>query len=98
MRVLIFSTNSVWNISQSKNNLAICHKCTYVFIHRSRYSYQISEKLEISREIFEKYWNINMKNLSVTAELFCADTKTYLTNLVLVFRNFGNTRKNWKAK
>jgi len=34
---------------------------------------------------------------SVTAELFCADAKAHMTNLVVAFHNFGNTHKYGKA-
>ena len=56
--VLIFSTNSVWNISHSKKISArsrYCQKCTLVFTLSASYSRQILMKLEFSPQIFEKY-------------------------------------------
>jgi hypothetical protein len=38
-----------------------------------------------------------MKIHRVRAELFCADAKTHMTNLVVAFHNFGNKHKNGKA-
>jgi len=59
MCVLDFSTTFVRNISHSKNNSArYCHKCTQVFMCGTHLcSCYIFRKLEIYRQIFEKYWN-----------------------------------------
>jgi hypothetical protein len=38
-----------------------------------------------------------MKIRLVTSDLFCADAKTHLTNLVVAFHNFGKTHKNGKV-
>jgi hypothetical protein len=65
----------------------------------SRYSCQISIKLELSRQIFEKYSNIKFH--SVGAELFHADGRTdgqtYMTKLIVIFRSFANAPKNCKV-
>jgi hypothetical protein len=46
-------------LSHSKKKLARCyHKCTYVFMQSIRYFCQVLMKLEFSRRIFEKSWNI----------------------------------------
>jgi len=59
MCVLIFSTTFVWNISHSKKNSTIYdHKCTLFFMQGTRCSRHILMKLEFSRQIFEKYSNI----------------------------------------
>jgi hypothetical protein len=48
--VWIFSTNFVWNISRSKKN------STYFGLHvKGPHSFEIVLKLEVSRQIFEKY-------------------------------------------
>ena len=55
MRLLIFSTTSIWNISHSA---IYYHKCTMIFMWSTCLSSQILMKLEISRQILEKYSNI----------------------------------------
>jgi len=56
--VLIFCTTTVRKISHSKKNWArYDHKCTSVFMKSTLFSYQILTKLEIYRQIFEKYQN-----------------------------------------
>ena len=51
-------------------------------------------KLEVTRQIFEKYSNINfIRARSVGAELFHSDGRTDMT-LIVVFRNFVNAPKN----
>jgi hypothetical protein len=65
MRVLIFCTNFVWNISHCKDNWATCyHSCTEVFKERTRYSCHIVMKLELSRHIFKKYLDIKYRENS----------------------------------
>jgi hypothetical protein len=57
--VLIFSTNSVWSISYSKNNSARhYHKRTQVFTQSTPYSCHILIKLEFSRQNLKKCSNI----------------------------------------
>ena len=59
MCTLILSTTFIWNIFHSKKNSArCCHECWNVFIESARYSCRILTKLEFSRPIFEKSWNI----------------------------------------
>jgi hypothetical protein len=56
--VLIFFTAYFWNSSHSKKNWATYdQKCMLVFMWSSRYSCQISIKLDFSRQIFEKCSN-----------------------------------------
>jgi len=53
--VLIFSTNFVWNISNSKKNWARCgQKCVFGRHVKYRYSCTILINLEFCRQIFEK--------------------------------------------
>jgi hypothetical protein len=57
--VLIFSTNAVWNISHSKMNWArYDHKYLYWSSCTVRHSCPILMKIEVSRQILEKYSNI----------------------------------------
>ena len=66
----------------------------------ARYSCQILMKLEFSRQIFEKYSNINFhENRPVGIELFHAggsrDTEWQdRTKLITAFRSFANAPKN----
>jgi hypothetical protein len=59
----------------------------------TRYSCQSLEKLEVSRQTFEKYSNF-MKIHPVGAELFHvdgrADGRTGITMLIVAFRHFAN--------
>jgi hypothetical protein len=51
--------NLVLNISHSKKNSArYSYKCINVFIQSTRYSCKLLMKLEISRQVFEKYSNV----------------------------------------
>jgi hypothetical protein len=59
MRVLIFSTSFVPNISHSETNSAsYCHKCEKDFVEGTRYSCRILFKLEFSRQVLDKGSNI----------------------------------------
>ena len=58
MRVLIFSTALVRNISHSKNWARSDKKCILVFMWSTLYYCQSLVRLAISRQIFEKYLNI----------------------------------------
>jgi hypothetical protein len=71
-------------------------------MHRTRYFSQIVMKLEFSRQIFEKYSNINFhENSSSESQVFpCGrrdrqtDTRTDMTKLKVAFRNFANAPKS----
>jgi len=54
----LFSTNFVWNISDSKNWPRYYRTCSAVFTRSARYSCQSLMKLEFSRQIFEISSNI----------------------------------------
>ena len=58
MCVLIFSTTFIWNFLILGRAEWYDHKYTRFFIWSTRYSCQILKKLEFSRQILEKYWNI----------------------------------------
>jgi len=49
--------------------------------------------LEFSRQIFEKYSNINFHENTVEAEIFRAHGRTDMTKLTVALRNFANARK-----
>ena len=53
-------------------------------------------KLEFSRQIFEKNTEISnfTKIRPVGAELFRADVRTDMTNLIVAFRSFANALKH----
>ena len=60
----------------------------------TRYSWWILMKLEFSRQIFEKSWNVKFHNiLSLGAELFSADRQTGGKTDDDAFRNFANAPK-----
>jgi len=72
IRVLIFSTNVVWNISHSKKNAARYYSiCTYVFMQCTRNSWHIVIKLELPRQFLTFCWPCISVHLS-----------RYLTNLM----------------
>jgi hypothetical protein len=55
MCVLIFSTDSVRNVSHSEDKLVrFDQKCALAFMQSTRYSCHILMKPEFSRQIFEK--------------------------------------------
>ena len=56
--VLIFYTYLGWKIWHYKNSTKCYHRCINVFTYSTRYSYQISIKLPIYGNTFEKYSNI----------------------------------------
>ena len=57
--VLIFSTTFVSNVSHSKKNVERYNKkCVLVSIQSNRYSCPILMKIEVSRQIFEKFSNL----------------------------------------
>jgi hypothetical protein len=71
--VLIFSTNSVRNVSHFKKNWARYKKKLRIGLHvKCRYPRQILMKLEFSLEIFEKYSSIKFQKQSVELETNCS--------------------------
>jgi len=52
------------------------HKCTYVFTSSTLYACQIVIKIEICRQILEKYVPSIVKIRPVGAEVFHADRQT----------------------
>jgi len=90
-----FSTN-LSETSHSKKNSAIYdQKCILVFMYSTRYSCQVSMKLQFSLQIFENTQVSNfMKIRSAGAELFHADGQTggnrHTTKTTGAFRNFVN--------
>jgi len=102
IRVLIFSTTRVWNISHSKKNWErYFHKCTYAPMYIGLHvNYQILlsvlKDFEFSGQSFGK--NIQISNFTKIcpfwAELFHADGRTDMTKLTAAFRNFAKTPQN----
>ena len=89
---LIF-TNFGRNISHSKKNSARCyHKCTQAFMQSTRYSSQISIKLEYFQQIF-KFSNVKFHENPSSGSRVVPCGKTYTTNLTAAFRNFANWPK-----
>jgi hypothetical protein len=63
-----------------------------------RYSCQIVMKLELCRQIFEKYSVSDfIKIRPVEAELFHADGRREMTKLVVAFRSVADVPKNERA-
>jgi len=63
-------------------------------MYRTYYSCQISMKLEVSRQTFEKYASNFVKICPVGAALFHADRQMDKTELIVVFRTYANFCKN----
>jgi hypothetical protein len=66
----------------------------------TRYPCQILTKLEFSRQIFEKFLNMNfMKICPVGAKLLNGDGRTVdLMELIIAFRSFAKAPKNQHYK
>ena len=77
-RVLIFSTNIVWNISRSKKNSArYYHKCTYVFMWSAVILVRFEWNLNFLDRFSKNTQILNfMKIRPVEAELFHVDRRT----------------------
>ena len=89
--VLIFPTIFVRNICHSARYY---DKRTYVFKWSACCSCQISNKLEFSREIVEKYSSIKFHEIHLLwAELFHADGETGVMKRIVAFRNFARAPK-----
>jgi hypothetical protein len=85
--VLIFSKTFVSNISRSKKNWArYDRKCIVLFMWNARYSDRILLKREFSRQIFEKYSNINFMNIRPVGTEFHVDGQMEKTNLIVALR------------
>jgi hypothetical protein len=98
MCVSIFSMTLVWKIINFKNNLERQIKNVHRRSRKVPHSCQISMKLEFSRQIFEKYLNIEfLKNPSSGSRVFpCGETDVPADTmkLIVAFRNFVNAPKN----
>jgi hypothetical protein len=111
MCVSIFSTSFVWNVSHSENNSTrYYHKCTSVFMQRTRYFRHILIKLEFSWQISEKYSNTKRHKNPSSGRWFvpCArtdgqtdrqtDRQTDMTEPIVAFRNFAKAPNNTDEK
>jgi hypothetical protein len=77
----VFSATFLWNISHSKKNWSIYHKCTQVFMQSACYSCQILMKRELRQQIFEKFWNIRFhENPSIGSRVVSFGQTEGLTN------------------
>jgi hypothetical protein len=92
--VSIFSATLVWNISHSKKNSARQHKCAKVFMWSTRFSCRILLTLEFSRQIFEKYLNLEFHENPSSGSRVIPCWRTDMTELIVAFRNFANAPKN----
>ena len=61
-----------------------------------RYSWQILMKLEFSRQIFEKYPNFKFNKTLPSGSQVVPYRRTYITKLIVAFRNFGNAPKKYE--
>ena len=100
--VLIFSTPFVWNITPSKKEqVRYDKKCPLVFMYNPGYSCQILMKLEFSRQIFEKSWNVifheNPSSGSRIVSWGRTDGKADMTKLIVAFRHFANAPEKLKV-
>jgi hypothetical protein len=101
MRVSIFSTNFVWNISHSKKNREMW-SYMYIDLHvKYRYSCQILIKFQYSQQIFEKYSNIKFHENPYSGSRVVwqgrtdaqTNGRTDMTKQTIAFRNFENGSK-----
>jgi hypothetical protein len=83
------------NVSHSTNNSAThYHNCTPAFTQSSRYSSQISIKLEyFQTDFLDSQMSNFIKIRPVGAQLFHAEGQTDTTNRSAAFRNFANCHK-----
>jgi hypothetical protein len=103
MCVLIFSTTFVYNIFDSKNNLARYRQNAEKFSCRlPNYFFRILMKFKFSGQIFENVSNIkfNQSAYSGSRVVPCGQTDghTDVTKLIVAFRNFANAPKNEKSE
>jgi len=94
MRVSIFCTTFVWNVSHSNKNWARYGKDKYWSTCKVTYSCQILMKLEFF-DRFSKNTRISdfMKIRPVGAELFL---RADVTKVAVASRNFANAPKKWE--
>ena len=62
---------------------------------KCRYYFQISMKLEFSRQIFEKSSNIKFHENPSSGSRVVPCRRTDMTKLIVAFRNFANAPKNY---
>ena len=97
LRVLIFSTTFIGNISHSKKNWATYKKCLLAFISITSYSCHILKKLEFSQQTFYRYSNKFQENPSSVSRAVPNGRRKDTTKLIVVFRNSVNAAKKWKT-
>jgi len=92
MCVLNFSTTSVWNIFQSKNNSEWYNKKKYIDLHKKYplFLSDFNETFEFSPQIFKKYSNINFYENPSSGSSVVPCGQTGITKLTNIFCNFAN--------
>jgi hypothetical protein len=96
IRVLIFSTTFVWNISRSKKNWArYDHRCTYIGLHvKCRLCMSDFNETWLLPTDFPKILRYEISWKSVRWETNCSiRTERHMTNLTVAFRNPANAPK-----
>ena len=89
---LIFSTNFIWNISDSENSARYCHKCKNVSMESTSYSCHISVELGISCTDVRKIPKYPISKKSVQWEPSCSMRTDRHDEVIVAFRNFAVLR------
>jgi len=93
----------IWNISLSKKNWSRCdQKCTYIFMYRTRHSYQTLMKTWVFSTNIGKILKYQVLWKSIQRELSCClrwdgrtDGQTDMTKLIVDFRKCTNASKRF---
>ena len=95
MRVLIFSTTFVWNISHSKKNSAWYSINVWMTSCKvaTRYSCQILMELAFSQHIFVKSSNIKFHKNPSSGSRVLPCGRAVMTKLIVAFLNIANAHK-----
>ena len=93
--VLIFFTTSVWNnFHVKKNSAKYVKKYILAIMYSTRYSCQSVMKLRLSRQICEKYADINFYENSSSRSRVVSCGRMAMRKLLGAFRNIANAAKN----
>ena len=99
MCVLIFSTTFVYNMFDSKNNLARYRQNAEKFSCRvPNYFCRILMKFKFSGHFFENVSNIKFNQSAYSGSRVVPCGQTDVTKLIVAFRNFANAPKNEKSE